>query len=214
MKLYYYEHCPFSAKVRMALNLKRIDAQRQVLLADDEQTIAKLIGRHQIPVLVTDEGEPMQESLAIVRYLDNLDGAPLIDEQSSAQLNAWLEPIVPTLQYLGYPRWTRIGLAEFATPAAYEHFRRKKTETIGDFAEAVANTAAKVREVDEQLARLPEWADLDAERASLRIDDFNLFPILRGFSVVKDLRWPEPVRAYVEDISRRSGVDLFFDRAL
>lgn len=214
MKLYYYEHCPFSAKVRMALNLKRIDAQRQVLLADDEQTVANLIGKHQIPVLVTDDGTPMQESLAIVRYLDNLDGSPQIDEQRSAAVNEWLEPIVPTLQYLGYPRWTRIGLAEFATPAAYEHFRRKKTDTIGDFYAAVANTPAKVREVNGQLAQLPGRVDLDGERPRLRIDDIELFPILRGFSVVKDLQWPAPVRVYVEAMSRRSGVDHFFDRAL
>jgi glutaredoxin 2 len=214
MKLYYYEHCPFSTKARMALNLKRIEAQRHVLLADDERTITALIGRHSVPVLVKDDGEPMAESLEIVEYLDRLDGKPQIDEYSTAELNEWIDALVPALQYLGYPRLTRIGLAEFATPAAYEHFRKKKSETIGDFAEAVANTPAKVREVDEQLAQLPALVDLDAGRERLRLDDIHLFPILRGFSVVKDLPWPEPVRAYVETMARRCDVDTFFDRAL
>ena len=63
MKLYYYDHCPFSARVRMVMNLKGIEAERVVLPADDEQTITDLIGKHQIPVLVRDDGTPLADSV-------------------------------------------------------------------------------------------------------------------------------------------------------
>lgn len=214
MKLYYYEHCPFSARVRMALNLKGIEVDGVVLPADDEQTITQLIGKHQIPVLVRDDGTPMADSMDIVRYLDGLDGQPIIQEPDSAALKQWLEPFVPNLQYLGYPRWTQIGLEEFASPSAYEHFRKKKTETIGDFDAALANTEAKAREVDAQLGRLQEIVDLTPPHQQPRWDDITLFPMLRSLSVVKAVEWPEDVRAYTVTQARRCGLDTFFDRAL
>ncbi|TLX55769.1 glutaredoxin [Stutzerimonas nosocomialis] len=214
MKLYYYDHCPFSARVRMALNLKAIEAERVVLPADDEQTLVGLIGKHQIPVLVRDDGTPMADSTDIVRYLDALDGRPTIREPDTPALHRWLEPFVPNLQYLGYPRWTRIGLEEFASPSAYAHFREKKTETIGDFDEALANTDAKAREVEEQLARLPDILDLTPTHDHPRWDDITLFPMLRSLSVVEAIDWPQAVRAYVVTQAERSGLDTFFDRAL
>ncbi|HCJ28991.1 MAG TPA: glutaredoxin [Pseudomonas sp.] len=214
MKLYYYEHCPFSARVRMLLNLKGIEAEHAILPADDEQTITRLIGKHQIPVLVLDDGTPMADSMEIARYLDRLDGKPLIREPDSAAVHEWLEPFVPTLQYLGYPRWTRIGLAEFASPSAYQHFREKKTHTIGDFDEALANTEAKAREVDAQLQRLPQIIDLTPTHEYPRWDDVTLFPMLRSLSVVKAVQWPEEVRAYTVALAQRCGLDTFFDRAL
>jgi len=214
MKLYYYDHCPFSARVRMALNLKGIDAERVLLPADDEQTITRLIGKHQIPVLVRDDGTPMADSMEIVKYLDQLDGQPMIQEPDTPELQQWLEPFVPNLQYLGYPRWTQIGLGEFASPSAYEHFRKKKTESIGDFDEALVNTDTKAREVDEQLARLPDILDLTPTHDHPRWDDITLFPMLRSLSVVEAIDWPQAVRAYVVTQAERSGLDTFFDRAL
>jgi glutaredoxin 2 len=123
-------------------------------------------------------------------------------------------PFVPNLQYLGYPRWTQIGLEEFASPSAYEHFRKKKTETIGDFDEALANTEARAREVDAQLARLREIIDLTPAHPQPRWDDITLFPMLRSLSVVKAVHWPEEVRAYTVTQAQRCGLDTFFDRAL
>lgn len=214
MKLYYYEHCPFSAKARMALNLKQVEAERVVLLADDERTIAELIGKHQIPVLITDEGDPLAESDEIVRYVDEHSGLPRFSYESSQAVSDWIDGFVPTLQFLGYPRWTRIGLAEFDTPEAYEHFREKKTDSIGDFDQAVARTDEKVAEVNEALRQLPTLAELDAGRPQITLDDFRLFPMLRSLSVVKSVDWPAPVRRYVEGMAERSGLDTYFDRAL
>ncbi|UPQ83573.1 glutaredoxin 2 [Pseudomonas knackmussii] len=214
MKLYYYDHCPFSARVRMVMNLKGIEAERVVLPADDEQTITDLIGKHQIPVLVRDDGTPLADSVAIVKYLDGLDGHPMIQEPDTAALKDWLEAFVPNLQYLGYPRWTKIGLEEFASPSAYAHFRRKKTETVGDFDEALANTDAKAREVEDQLRRLPDVVDLTPHHEQTRWDDVTLFPMLRSLSVVKAVDGPEDVRAYTVTQAQRCGLDTFFDRAL
>ncbi|MCQ4295399.1 glutaredoxin 2 [Pseudomonas stutzeri] len=213
MKLYYYEHCPFSARVRMILNLKGIKAEQVVLPADDEQTISQLIGKHQIPVLQRDDGSPMADSMDIVRYLDSLDGQPIIREPDTPALHDWLDSFVPNLQYLGYPRWTQIGLEEFASPSAYAHFREKKSQTIGDFDAALSHTEAKAREVAAQLERLPQIIDLTPTHQQPRWDDVTLFPMLRSLSVVKAVQWPAEVRAYTVTQAQRCGLDTFFDRA-
>lgn len=213
MKLYYYEHCPFSARVRMILNLKGIEAEQVVLPADDEQTISQLIGKHQIPVLQRDDGSPMADSVDIVRYLDSLDGQPMIREPDTPALHDWLDSFVPNLQYLGYPRWTQIGLEEFASPSAYAHFREKKSQTIGDFDAALAHTEAKAREVAAQLERLPQIIDLTPTHQQPRWDDVTLFPMLRSLSVVKAVQWPEEVRAYTVTQAQRCRLDTFFGRA-
>lgn len=213
MKLYFYDHCPFSARVRMALAIKQIDAEQQVLPADDEQTITQLIGRHQIPVLVRQDDTPMADSLGIAKYLDYLDGNPIIAEPHSAALDDWLQPFVPDLQYLGYPRWTRIGLPEFASESALEHFREKKQHTIGDFEQALQNTPEKARAMERRLQKLPEMLDL-TPRQRITWNDVVLFPMLRSLSVVEAIEWPQPVRRYTEAMAQRSGLDLFFDRAI
>lgn len=213
MKLYYYEHCPFSARVRMMLNLKGVDAEREVILEDDEQTIATLVGKHTIPVLVTDEGEPLADSMTIVGYLNLLNGSPLLDEHSTQGIDEWIENVVPAMQYLGYPRWFNIGLKELATPSAKARFRDKKSETIGDFDEALANSRPTITEVEHRLKELQTIVKLDAQHNPVTIDDIKVFPMLRGFTVVKDLEWPQPLRRYVEQMAARSDVDTFFDRS-
>lgn len=212
MKLFYYDHCPFSARARMVLKLKSIEAQQQILPADDEQTITDLIGKHQIPVLVLDAGETLPDSIEITKYLDRLAGPPILGEPDNPALDSWLESFVPNMQYLGYPRWIRIGLGEFARPEATQHFREKKTETIGDFVEAVANTEAKAREVEAQLGQLPTLVDLTPPPGQVRWDDVILFPMLRSLTVVEAVNWPEEVRSYTEKMAQGCGLDTFFDR--
>ncbi|MEH6566246.1 MAG: glutaredoxin 2 [Halopseudomonas sp.] len=213
MKLYYYDHCPFSARVRMLLNLKEIKVKTVVLPADDEQTITRLLGQHQIPVLIRQDDTPMADSMGIVKYLDYLDGKPIVRKPDTAELQKWIEELVPNLQYLGYPRWTRIGLEEFASPSAYEHFLRKKTASIGDFNEALADTHNTACDVNRNLAQLQHIIDLTSHRSALRWDDIALFPMLRSLSVVKAVQWPDAVRTYTVCQAKRCRLDTFFDRA-
>jgi glutaredoxin 2 len=56
MQLYYYEHCPFCAKVRLLAGLKNIPLSLQVVSADDVDTCVSLVGRKVVPVLIKAEG--------------------------------------------------------------------------------------------------------------------------------------------------------------
>ncbi|TWI55460.1 glutaredoxin 2 [Pseudomonas duriflava] len=159
MKLYYYEHCPFSTKVRMVLGLKRLDIEQQVLLYDDEVTPQRLVGKKAVPILVKDDGLAMSESLMIVRYLDHLSGGLLIAETQSQPLMAWIESIMESYQVLGYPRWARIGLKELASPEAHALFVHKKSRIIGDFNAALIRSEVVMGAMKPQFRLLTEMCD-------------------------------------------------------
>lgn len=213
MKLYYYEHCPFSTKARMALGLKQLDATLQVLLYDDAATPERLVGKKTVPILVKDDGTAMAESLAIVHYLDHLDNRPMIEQAHSQAVTAWIESALPSFQQLGYPRWAQIGLKEMGSREAHALFVEKKSQIIGDFNAALSNSQQAIEDINHRLTLLVEMYGLDPVRPQLLLDDFNLFPILRGLSVTAGLEWPDSVRRYVDELSARVQVETFFSRA-
>ena len=59
MRLYMFEHCSLCFRVRMTAALKHMHLQEIAVLDDDSETLIRLVGKRQIPVLVKDDGQPM-----------------------------------------------------------------------------------------------------------------------------------------------------------
>ncbi len=215
MKLYIYDHCPFCVKARMIFGLREITVQAIVLANDDEKTPIDLVGKKMLPILIKADGSAMAESLDIVRYIDEYAGGDGIAREIRPSIADWLSRVAPQVNPLVMPRCTKIGLEEFATASAVAYFTGKKTEFIGDFAENLRNSAAPIAAVN---AMLPDLAALLRTSASLDtrpgMEDIEVFPVLRNLSMVNGIEWPKPLRAYLEKMSEKSGVPLFFSRAI
>lgn len=69
MKLYIYEHCPFSARVRYVAGMLNIPLDVITLDYDDDQTTNQIIGSKQVPLLIKESGEALAESLDIIQFL-------------------------------------------------------------------------------------------------------------------------------------------------
>lgn len=69
MKLYIYEHCPFSARVRYVAGMLNIPLDVIILDYDDDKTTNEIIGSKQVPLLIKESGEAMAESLDIIQFL-------------------------------------------------------------------------------------------------------------------------------------------------
>ncbi len=69
MKLYIYENCPFSARVRYVAGMLNIPLDVITLDYDDDQTTKELIGSKQVPLLIKESGEALSESLDIIQFL-------------------------------------------------------------------------------------------------------------------------------------------------
>jgi len=205
MRLYMFEHCSLCFRVRMTAALKRLHLQETVVLDDDSDTMIGLVGKRVIPILVKDDGHTMLESMDMVSYVDGLGERTLIGPERS-EVAAWANNVVAKTAPLTMPRYPLLGLPEFSTAAALDHYNLRKRKVFGDFVELRANTRRFIKELMpdlDQLARLIESPT--AVNGKLSVDDVRVLPLLRSAAVVKGLRFPQKVRAYFEAMMDRIG---------
>jgi glutaredoxin 2 len=205
MRLYLFEHCSLCFRVRMIAALKRLHLQETVVLDDDTETMVSLVGKRQVPILIRDDGKPMLESMDMVRYIDGL-GVPVLIGPERPEIAAWENVAAPKAARLTQPRYLLLGLPEFGTVAALDHYTMRKRKTLGDLVELRAQTRDLMREMTpgfEELDRLIETPQ--AVNGVLSLDDIRVLPLLRSAAVVKGLRFPDKVRRYYETMMDRLG---------
>ena len=200
-----FEHCSLCFRVRITAALKRLHLQETVVLDDDSDAMVGLVGRRVIPILIKDDGQAMLESMDMVAYVDGI-GNPALTGPQRNEVGAWADRVVSKTAPLTMPRYPLLGLPEFGTIAALDHYQLRKRKTFGDFVELRANTR---RHID---ALMPELEELDrliesplAVNGQLSLDDIRVLPLLRSAAIVKGLRFPRKVREYFEAMMTRIG---------
>jgi glutaredoxin 2 len=203
MKLYMFEHCSLCFRVRMTAALKGLHLQEVVVLDDDSDTMTKLVGKRVIPILVKDDGQPMLESMDMVKYVDS-QGEPILVGPRRAEIADWAEQFTSKTGPLTMPRYPLLGLPEFATVAALDHYTLRKHKSFGDFVELRAHTRRYLAELMPELDRLEDLIlSTHAINGTLSLDDIRVLPLLRSAAVVKGLRFPPKVRDYFEAMMGR-----------
>ena len=120
--------------------------------------------------------------------------------------SAWAEKIVNKTGPLTMPRYPLLGLPEFATIGARDHYNLRKRKAFGDFVELRANTRVYVKELMPDLEELDRLIESPtAVNGKLSRDDIRVLPLLRSAAVVKDLRFPRKVRDYFETMMQLIG---------
>jgi len=205
MRLYLFEHCSVCFRVRMIAALKRLHLQETVVLDDDSDTMIGLVGKRVVPILVKDDGGPMLESMDMVEYIDAIGECVLTGPQRGV-VGAWAEKVASKTAPLTWPRYSQLGLPEFGTIAALDHYALRKRKAIGDFVELRANTRHHVKELMPALEELDRLIESPlAVNGKLSLDDIRVLPLLRSAAVVKGLRFPPKVRGYFESMMSRIG---------
>lgn len=209
MKLYIYDHCPFCVKARMIFGLKNLPVELVVMLNDDEETPTRLIGQKMVPILQKEDGSCMPESLDIVRYVDKLNGEPLLTGKTNPAITDWLRNVNSYLNKLLLPRIAESGFAEFATPEARAWFKTKKEANIGDFAELKQHAEGLVKKISNDLRDLDKLiVKPNAVNGELSLDDINLFPVLRSLTLIAGINWPSRVADYRDNMAKQTQVNL------
>lgn len=205
MKLFMFEHCSLCFRVRMTAALKRLHLQEAVVLDDNSETMIGLVGKRVIPILVKDCGQPMLESMDMVSFIDAI-GEPVLTGPERGEVAAWADKAVTKTAPLTMPRYPLLGLPEFSTIAALDHYNLRKRKAYGDFVELRANTR---RHIDELMPYLEELNRLiespSAINGKLSRDDIRVLPLLRSAAVVKGLRFQKRVRNYFETMMSHIG---------
>jgi len=205
VRLYLFEHCSICFRVRMAAALKPLHLQETVVLEDDSETMIRLVGKRRVPILVKDDGQPMLESMNMVAHVDGI-GEPILIGPQRDELADWASVTADKTAPLTWPRYPLLGLPEFGTIAAHDHFVVRKQKRLGDLVELRART----RELIDALMPNLEKLDGMIERSSavngkLSLDDIRVLPLLRSAAVVEGLRFPHKVRDYFETMMSRIG---------
>jgi glutaredoxin 2 len=205
MRLYMFEHCSLCFRVRMIAALKRMHLQETVVLDDDTDTMVGLVGKRVIPILLKDDGKPMLESMDMVKYIDGL-GPPVLVGPQRPEIADWADEVVAKTAPLTMPRYPLLGLPEFATPAALDHYIVRKRKTYGDFVELRSHTREQIDELMPKLEELDALIESrQAVNGTLSMDDIRMLPLLRSVAVVKGLSFPRQVRDYFETMMGRIG---------
>jgi glutaredoxin 2 len=205
MKLYMFEHCSLCFRVRMTAALKGRHLQEVPVLDDDTETMTRLVGKRAVPILVKDDGTPMLESMDMVKYIES-QGEPLLQGSVRAEIAVLADQIAERTAPLTWPRYPLLGLSEFATVAALNHYNLRKRKALGDLVEILANTRGFIAELMPLLERLDGLIERpDAINGTLSFDDIRVLPLLRSAAVVKGLRFPARVRDYFETLLARTG---------
>jgi len=200
-----FEHCSLCFRVRMVAALKRLHLQETVLLDDDSETMIGLVGKRAVPILVKDDGQAMLESMDMVAYVDG-QGDPVLIGRKRPEVSAWSDRIVAKLAPLTQPRYPLLGLPEFATIAALDHYTLRKRKTLGDFVELRANTRHYINALMPDLDALDRLIDSPSSiNGELSLDDVRVLPLLRSAATVKGLRFPRKVHEYFETMMDRTG---------
>jgi glutaredoxin 2 len=200
-----FEHCSLCFRVRMTAAIKRLHLQETVVLDDDSDIMIGLVGKRVIPILVKDSGQPMLESMDMVSYVDSI-GQPVLTGPERGEIAAWSDKVVAKTGPLTMPRYPLLGLPEFATAAAHDHYTLRKRKTFGDFVELRANTRHYIKELMPDLEELDRLIETPlAINGKLSRDDIRVLPLLRSAAVVKGLSFPHKVRAYFETMMGQIG---------
>ena len=205
MRLLMFEHCCLCFRVRMTAALNRLHLQETVVLDDDTETMVSLVGKRQIPILVKDDGQPMLESMDMVRYVESR-GKPVLTGPERKDVASWADRFASKAAPLSWPRYPLLGLPEFATIAALDHYTVRKRKAVGDLVELRAATRRYVGELEPELNELNRLIERpDGVNGMLSFDDIRVLPLLRSAAVVKGLHFPQKVRDYFETMMSRIG---------
>jgi glutaredoxin 2 len=205
MKLYMFEHCSLCFRVRMTAALKKLHLQEVIVQDDDTHTMTELVGKRVIPILVKDCGQAMLESMDMVKYIDG-QGEPILVGPERAEITALADHMVTKTAPLTMPRYPLLGLPEFSSVAALDHYNLRKRKAFGDFVELRAETRRHIDELMPDLEKLDELIESPAAiNGRTSLDDVRVLPLLRSAAVVKGLQFPMKVRGYFESMMDRIG---------
>jgi len=205
MMLYLFEHCSICFRVRMAAALKRLHLHETVVLEDDSDTMIRLVGKRRVPILVKDDGTAMLESMDMVAYIESL-GEPVLTGPQRPEIGAWVDGFADKTPQLTWPRYPLLGLPEFATVAAHDHFIVRKRKRLGDLVELRAKTRELIHALTPDLEALDRMIENPkAVNGTLSLDDIRVLPLLRSAGVVQGLRFPQKVRSYFETMISHIG---------
>jgi glutaredoxin 2 len=209
LKLYHYIHCPYCVRVRLALGYLQIEYDSIVLPYDDEKTPQQLCGAKMLPILMKSDGSHINESLDIIKYLDQenqLGGS--LNQEDFLQAENYLTEISKNIFYLCMPAW--VNSPEFS-PSAKAYFLKKKEAKRGPFNELHLKRDYYIDQVRNDLEELENMLHPFFMSSEFTTLDIMLAAQLWGLFVVPEFQFSDPLYRYLMTVKNICSFDYHSD---
>ena len=215
MKFYYYPHCPFCQRVQLFLGYKNIPHEAIVLSYDDKETPKKLCGSSTLPIIDFGNGKIMNESLLLIREIENEYPHPIGFIGPVEGLFQWSSMIMTSI-----PRYFDILLPvlfdhykEFTDfPAGGKYFQESKEKKRGKTFIELKKESADIFEINIIPLLEPIIEKVEDEYflmgPTFTVADCVLAADLSGLRLVKNIKIPQEITDYIVRVEKRCRVDL------
>lgn len=217
--LFIYDHCPFCVRVRFALGRKNVKHNLVWLANDDAETPTALVGKKVVPIFQPQgpQGPAQKESLDIIASVDADPrfGSPGLLNSSTGRrdIEQWFDSVAWPMRRLTRVRFWRAPLPEFAFQEGRDAYLRNHAlkEPPTDYEENFERSGEYIAQIQERLDELADmvWSKECCSEGGLSYDDVDLFPRVRSMTIIKGLKLPHKLRAYVEYQAGMAEVPLY-----
>ncbi len=212
MKLYVFDHCPYSIRARMVAALSHLSIEVHYLALHDVTARTHRIHRNQLPILEHAKQTYLSDSDAIIAYLNAQTPEPLMNNSPlNAAIQAKLANLSHLIPALFYPRLSNLNVPEIQTQADHDYLHQHKSLQLGsplsDLMQQSHQIIAQVQPL------LTHWHEIPTEKKCLSWDHLYLFSALRNLTAVQFLTFNEATLSFLFYWSKRTKIPLYFDRA-
>jgi glutaredoxin 2 len=197
--------------VRLALGLLNINHESIVLPYDDEKTPVELAGKKMLPVFQWSEGDASNESLDIIKRLDEknilqneLTETPLFKEE----VENLLSRIGAQVHSLCMPYW--IWTPEF-NDSSRSYFQTKKEVKRGPFNKLIQNKDEFLTKLETILEELEGNLQPFYKSDKMSIVDIAIASHLWGMYIFPEFQFSTKVHSYLQEIRKQCHFDYHVD---
>ena len=186
MKLYIYDHCPYSMRARLMVGLKQLVVDIVVVSVSDLTTVVDFVGKNVRPVLQKQDGAYMMESLDIVSYLDQLSTPILTDTVIDADFETLCSSILKDYVALTAPKFVSF-CREFNCSADIQRYQQREEAFLGtSFADIVFSESEIVQRMTGVISEFDRYVVSDIPQ-SITATELALFPYVYYLEQLTDV---------------------------
>ncbi|RAP30332.1 glutaredoxin 2 [Candidatus Marinamargulisbacteria bacterium SCGC AG-414-C22] len=197
MKLYMYDHCPFSMRPRLIVGLKNIQCEMCIVPVSDLSTVPAMIGKNVRPVLEISQGEYMAESVDIAFYLDKLSKPIIKNKEINTECEQLIRKMLKDYIALTAPFFIET-CREFITAADIKRYQHREEQFLGyPLSEIPKHENDIIRRVEAMLPLFEPFLVSDITNA-ISATEMILFPYLAHLQNSKKIMLPATCKAFVD----------------
>ncbi len=201
MKLYVYDHCPFSMRPRLIAGLNALPVDICVLRISDDTTAHSLIGKKVVPILEKNDGSCMIESLDIALYLDALGSNKLSDSSVNDDFETLKNNFLNDYIALTSPCFIH-SCREFQSDSDINRYQQREEAFLEThFDDLKKQAEARKSHVETFIHSFIPFITSTDPTHSLTVTELVLFPYLHHLKTQINITLPEPLLRFWQHLS-------------